>query len=172
MWPSSNSRRVAARPITPKRRSGDSHGSAAVLLSGNGTARLRKQPPFPPVSDNAWHVDASSSLARLPASTSASAIPKWHVWWRQRRSRLWCHAQQPPSPRTCLWLPPLPTLPLPLHTVTPAVTGDLQVSAPLSYPSDPNLQWLRNPGDHEDTFRALSAREWNDYVANGWGPIV
>ena len=76
----------------PKRRSGDSYRSTPVLLSGNGTVRLQKRPPLPPTSDNAWYVDISSNLARSPASTNASAIPKWHVWWSRRRLRLRCHA--------------------------------------------------------------------------------
>ena len=69
-------------------------------------------------------------------------------------------------------LPPhAPTVPSHSY-VTPAVTGDSQVSAPSSYPSDPRLQWLRNPEDHMDTFRALSVKERNEFVANGWGPVT
>ncbi|KAF8489276.1 hypothetical protein F5888DRAFT_1872570 [Russula emetica] len=72
----SNSRRAAARPIMPKRRSGVLHGSGAVLLSEKGNGKLRKRPNNPLVSGNAWHADESSTPAKPPASTSAPN-PKW-----------------------------------------------------------------------------------------------
>ena len=67
--------------------------------------------------------------------------------------------------------PHAPTVPEHSY-VTPVVTGDSQVSAPLPYPSIPRLQWLQNPEDHTDRFRPLSAKEWTEYVANGWGPVL
>ena len=67
--------------------------------------------------------------------------------------------------------PHAPTVPEHSY-VTPAVTGDLQVLAPLPYPSIPRLQWLQNLEDHTDRFRPLSAKEWTEYVANGWGPVL
>jgi len=47
-WPSSNSRRVAARPITPRRRSGDLHGNEAMPPSGNTWERRPRPPNSPP----------------------------------------------------------------------------------------------------------------------------
>ena len=67
--------------------------------------------------------------------------------------------------------PHAPTVPEHSY-VTPAVTRDLQVSAPLPYPSIPRLQWLQNLEDYTDWFRPLSAKEWTEYVANGWGPVL
>jgi hypothetical protein len=44
MWPSSNSRRAAARPTMAGRRRSILHGSGAMLLSGKGNGRQRKKP--------------------------------------------------------------------------------------------------------------------------------
>ena len=42
-----------------------------------------KAATLPPVSDNAWHVDASSGLAKPPENRSAPS-PKWHAFRRQQ----------------------------------------------------------------------------------------
>ena len=81
-WPFLNSRRVATRPIMPKRRRGILHESGAVVLSENGNGKLRKWPNNPLMSGNARHVDESSIPAKLPASTSAPN-PKWSALGRK-----------------------------------------------------------------------------------------
>jgi hypothetical protein len=78
IWPSSNSKRVATRPIMPKRKRGVLHESGAVLLSKKGTRRLQKWPNNPLMSSNAWHVDESSTLTKLSASISVPN-PKWSM---------------------------------------------------------------------------------------------
>ena len=108
IWPSSNSRRVAARPTTPRRRSGVLHGSGAVLLSASGNVRLLRRPNCPLVSGPVWSVDASSSPARLRSGTSALGIPKWFTIRRRLQTGLVC--AQNPLP---WWLQFRPLFPLP-----------------------------------------------------------
>ena len=117
-WPSSNSRRVATRPIMPRRRSGVLHGRGAERLSEKGNRKLRKRWNFPLVSVNAWHVDISSSPAKPPASTSAPN-PKWSACRRNRLQLKRCHTPPLLPHRTSRWPPPLPMHPLPHphHTV-------------------------------------------------------
>ncbi len=65
------SKQVAVRSIMPKRRRGILHRNGAVLLNVKGNRKLQKWPNFPHASGNVWHMDTSSSPARLPRSTSA-----------------------------------------------------------------------------------------------------
>ena len=125
-WPSLNSRRVAARPIMPRRRSGVLHRSIAVLLSEKGNGRLQKRLNFPLVSSNAWHVDISSIPTKPPASTSAP-IPKWFAYQRRLHRRR--HHIPPSLPYLTSRLPPpAPLAPTaPIHSsIPPVVTADLQ----------------------------------------------
>ena len=71
-----NSRRVATRPIMPRRRSGVLHGNGGVLLSEREIGKLPRWPNILLVSGNVRHMDTSSIPAKLPASTSA-LDPKW-----------------------------------------------------------------------------------------------
>lgn len=113
-WPSLNSRRVAARPITPKRFcTFSTEAELAVLPSEKGNGRLRKRPNDPHVSGDAWHVGASSIPAKPPGITSAPNS-KWVAYESKQlkgRSRAphpqhrWTrHPPHPPSslhPLTC-----------------------------------------------------------------------
>ena len=132
IWPSSNSRRVAARPIMPRRRSGVLHRRGAELLSEKGNGKLRKRQNFPLMSDNVWHVDVSSSPAKPPASTSAPN-PKWSACRRNRLQLKRCHSPPPSATPNKLVAPPTPHAPptpsTSHSTHNPPVTGRFVVTA-------------------------------------------
>jgi hypothetical protein len=65
IWPSSNFKRAAARPIMPKRRRGISHRSRAMLLSEKGAKRLWRWLNNPLMSSNVCCVDKSSTPVRF-----------------------------------------------------------------------------------------------------------